>query len=146
MAVNREELLDCLNDLIQTCRDGETGLQTAADRVEDHRFKTYLSDCSIQRAQFVAELESEVRQLGGTPQKSGSMSGALRRGWMNLKSVVGGDRAILAECERGEESAIETYQDVLKKNLPPNVLPVAKHQFMEIKRSFERLRELDKAA
>jgi uncharacterized protein (TIGR02284 family) len=76
MAVNREELLDCLNDLIQTCRDGETGLQTAADRVEDHRLKTYLSDCSIQRAQFVAELESEVRQLGGTPQKSGSMSGA----------------------------------------------------------------------
>jgi uncharacterized protein (TIGR02284 family) len=52
----------------------------------------------------------------------------------------------LAECERGEESAIETYQEVLKKNLPPNVLPVAKHQFMEIKRSFERLRELDKAA
>jgi hypothetical protein len=65
---------------------------------------------------------------------------------MNLKSVVGGDRAILAECERGEESAIELIKRCLRRNLPPNVLPVAKHQFMEIKRSFERLRELDKAA
>src|SRR5437868_3472922 len=35
MAVNREELVECLNDLIQTCRDGENGFQTAADHVKD---------------------------------------------------------------------------------------------------------------
>jgi len=26
MAVNREELVECLNDLIETCRDGENGI------------------------------------------------------------------------------------------------------------------------
>jgi hypothetical protein len=31
MAVNREELLECLNDLIETCRDGQHGFQTAAE-------------------------------------------------------------------------------------------------------------------
>ena len=41
---------------------------------------------------------------------------------------------------------IETYQRVLKQNLPPNVLPVVKHQFTEIKRSHDRIRDLEQAA
>ena len=67
---------------------------------------------------------------------------------MNIKAIVtgGSDDAIVAECERGEDTALENYQRVLKQNLPPNVLPVAKHQFTEIKRSHDRIRALDKAA
>ena len=76
MAVNREELIECLNDLIQTCRDGESGFQTAADHVKGSSLKELFSDCSVQRAQFASELESEVRQLGGSPAKSGSVSAA----------------------------------------------------------------------
>jgi hypothetical protein len=33
MAVSRLDLFQSLNDLIQTCRDGENGFQTAANRV-----------------------------------------------------------------------------------------------------------------
>src|ERR1051326_6287750 len=148
MAVNREELIECLNDLIQTCRDGESGFQSAADHVKDSDLKTTFSESSVQRAQFASELESEVRQLGGTPAKSGSVSAAFHRGWMNIKSIVtgGSDDAIVAECERGEDAALENYQRVLKNNLPPNVLPVVKHQFTEIKRSHDRIRNLERAA
>jgi len=147
MAVNREELVECLNDLIQTCRDGENGFQTAADHVKDSGLKTFFNQCSVQRAQFASELGAEVRQLGGTPSKTGSVSAAFHRGWMNIKAMTGGsDDAIVAECERGEDAAIENYQRVLKQNLPPNVLPVAKHQFTEIKRSHDRLRDMKKKA
>ncbi len=148
MAVNREELIECLNDLIQTCRDGESGFETAADHVTDRNLKELFIDCSVQRAQFASELESEVRQLGGSPAKSGSVSAAFHRGWMNIKAIVtgGSDDAIVAECERGEDTALENFQRILKQNLPPNVLPVAKHQFTEIKRSHDRIRALDKAA
>jgi uncharacterized protein (TIGR02284 family) len=148
MAVNREELIECLNDLIQTCRDGENGFQTAADSVKDADLKIFFRESSIQRAQFASELESEVRQLGGTPAKSGRVSAVFHRGWINIKSIVtgGGDDAILAECERGEAAALENYQDVLKRNLPPNVLPVVKHQFTEIKRSLDAIRDSEQAA
>ena len=148
MAVNREELVECLNDLIQTCRDGENGFQTAADHVKDSGLKTFFNECSVQRAQFASELQAEVRQLGGTPSKTGSVSAAFHRGWMNIKAIVtgGSDDAIVAECERGEDAAIENYQRVLKQNLPPNVLPVAKHQFTEIKRSHDRLSDMKKRA
>ena len=148
MAVNREELIDCLNDLIETCRDGENGFQAAADHVTDPDLKKVFTQCSEQRASFASELQSEVRQLGGTPSKTGTVSAAFHRGWMNIKAIVtgGSDDAIVAECERGEDAAIENYQRVLKQNLPPNVLPVVKHQFTEIKRSHDRIRDLEEAA
>lgn len=148
MAVNREELIACLNDLIQTCRDGENGFQTAADSIKDPDLKKLITQLSQQRAQFASELQSEVRQLGGSPAQNGSISAAFHRGWMNIKSAVTGasDDAIIAECERGEDSALENYQRVLKQNLPPNVLPVVKHQYTEIKRSHDRMRDLEQAA
>jgi uncharacterized protein (TIGR02284 family) len=148
MAVNREELIECLNDLIETCRDGENGFQTAANHVKNSDLQKLFSKYSIQRAQFASELESEVRQLGGSPSSTWSVSAAFHRGWMNIKSIVtgGSEDAILAECERGEDAAVQNYQRALKTNLPPNVLPVVKHQFTEIKRSHDRIRDLEEAA
>ncbi len=148
MAVNREELIECLNDLIETCRGGENGFRTAAEHAKDRELKKFFSQCSDQRAQFASELQSEVRVLGGIPTKTGSVSTAFHRSWMNMKSILAGgtDDAIVAECERGEDAAIENYQRVLKENLPPNVLPVVKHQFAEIKRSHDRIRDLERAA
>src|SRR5437763_1832810 len=105
MALNREELLECLNHLIQTCRDGENGFQTAADHVKDHDLKSLFKEYSVQRAQFASELESEVRQLGGTPAEYGSVSATFHRGWINIKSIVTGDDAIAAACVRGDEAA-----------------------------------------
>jgi uncharacterized protein (TIGR02284 family) len=92
--------------------------------------------------------KTQGRGNHGNPAKAGSVSAAFHRGWMNIKSIVTGgiDAAIIAECERGEDAAVENYQSVMKQNLPPNVLPVAKHQFTEIKRSHDRIRALDQAA
>ena len=148
MAVNREELITCLNDLIQTCRDGEQGFQSAADSVKDAGLKALFQRLSAQRAQFAAELQAEVRQLGGDPSKSGTVSGSLHRGWINIKSVISGksDTAIVTECERGEDVAVSNYQQVLKQNLPPNVLPVVKHQFTQIKESHDKIRGFEQAA
>ena len=148
MAVNRDELIESLNDLIQTCRDGENGFQTAAGHAQDPELKKLFTQISQQRGQFATELQSEVLQLGGTPSRFGSVSAAFHRGWMNIKSIVAGghDDAIVAECERGEDAAMENFQRVLKQNLPPNVLPVVKHQFSEIKRSHDHIRNLKRAA
>jgi uncharacterized protein (TIGR02284 family) len=147
MAVSREELITCLNDLIETCRDGEKGFRTAAEHTGDEGLRTYFNRLSDQRAQFASELQSEVRHLGGDPTQGGSVSGAFHRGWMNIKSVLThGDDAIVSECEWGEDAALRNYERVLKQNLQPNVLPVVKHQYTQIKQAHNRLRDMEKAA
>jgi len=147
MAVTREELIACLNDLIETSLDGEKGFSSAAESITDESLKTYFRRCSDQRAQFASELQAELRLLGEDATQTGSVSGAFHRGWMNLKAAItGGDEAILSECEWGEDSAMRNYERILKQHLPPTVLPVVKHQYTQIKESHNYIRRLERKA
>src|SRR3954447_12887265 len=105
-------VIAALNDLIETCKDGEEGYRTAEKCVHNEDVKKLFGSYSQQRARYAAELQSEVQRLGGTPEKTGSIAGALLRGWTNIKSAVtGGDEgAIIAECERGEDAAKASYE------------------------------------
>lgn len=61
--------------------------------------------------------------MGGDPENSGSISGAIHRERIDLKSMVTGkdDAAILNEAERGEDVAKGYYKDAAEKILPANV-------------------------
>ena len=58
-----------LNNLIETCKDGEDGFRAAADGVKDSNLRTLFLTYSQQRAQFAAELQNEVRLRGGGPRR-----------------------------------------------------------------------------
>jgi uncharacterized protein (TIGR02284 family) len=61
-----------------------------------------------------------------------------------LKSVVtgGDDYAILAECERGEDSAVEEYKKALDKDLPQPLYELVSRQYTDIKAAHDRIRSL----
>ena len=147
MASN-DEAISTLNNLIETCKDGQNGFQTAADGVKNTELKTLFSTYAQQHAKFAGDLQSEVRRLGGDPEKSGSVAATLHRGWINIKSTVTGEdeSAVLAECERGEDSAVSNYQDALAANLPANVRDVVQRQFTQIKEAHDRIRSLEQAS
>src|SRR5688572_16683857 len=123
MAIDNDNVISTLNGLIETCKDGQQGFKTAAEGIKDSSVKSLFVEYSQQRAQFAGELQSEVRNLGGDPENTGSVAAALHRGWIDIKSAVTGkdEHAILSECERGEDSAVNTYQDALKERLPGNL-------------------------
>jgi uncharacterized protein (TIGR02284 family) len=111
--------------------------------------KTLFSDYSQQRSRFATALQGEARSLGETkPETSSSATGALHRGWINLKSAItGGDEhAILAECERGEDSAVEEYKKALDDGLSPATQELVSRQFAEIKAAHDRIKGLRDAA
>ena len=147
MATINDEVVSTLNELIEACRDGEEGFRTAAQAVDDDHLRTLFNNYCQQRAQLAAELQREVLRLGSQPQSSGSTAGALHRGWVNLKSAIAGhdDGAVLSECERGEDVAIEQYQHALNANLPSNIKQVVSRQYAAINAAHDRIRELEKA-
>ena len=75
------------------------------------------------------------------------MSGAVHRGWMNIKSAVAGksDSAIIAEAERGEDVAVNAYEKALRADLPPDLQLKIQRQFTQIKAAHDRVRELEKS-
>ena len=115
----------------------------------DPQLKSLLSEYSQQRARFAVELRSKAQRPDERDSKiSGSAAGALHRGWINLKSAItqGDDHAILAECERGEDSAMEEFRKALNDGLSAPVQEIVSRQYGEIKQAHDRVKQLRDAA
>jgi uncharacterized protein (TIGR02284 family) len=139
-----DEVISLLNNLIETCKDGEQGFKEAAEGVERSDLKSTFYEYSQQRSQYAGILQGLVRSLGGDAENDGSISGAMHRGWINIKSAVTGrdEAAILNECERGEDYAKEAYEEALKTSLPSNVEDVLRQQSQGVQAAHNRIKEL----
>lgn len=135
-----------LNDLIETLKDGQEGFRAAAEDVQSSNLKTIFGELSLQRSKFAGELQMLARSVSGEePEKSGSVSGALHRGWIDLKAalVSRNEHAILAECERGEDSAVAEYKKAIESGkLPSHVLTAVNTQAAAVKESHDKIRGL----
>jgi len=142
--MDSKKVISTLNDLIETCRDGQNGFKEAAENVKSPDLKTFLNQIATERAQFLNQLQLEVRTLGGDPQKSGSATAAMHRAWIDIKGTLSGkdDHSILSECERGEDSAVEAYKDALKVGLPTKILSTVERQFQSIKLVHDRVKQM----
>lgn len=142
--MTHENAISVLNNLIETTKDGEKGFKTAAEGLTapdiKHRFLQY----SRERAQMTTELQAEVRRLGGDPERSGSMAGALHRGWLDIKSVVTGkdDHAILVEAERGEDVAKNAFEAALKESLPDSAQMLVQVEAARVQQAHDYVRSL----
>ena len=139
---NQDKIID---DLIETLKDGQEGFKQAAEGVKDPQLKAVFDEYSQQRARFAVELRSKAQSADERESEiSGSAAGALHRGWINLKSALtrGDDHAILAECERGEDSAVEEFSKALNNGLSAPVQEMVSRQFVQIKEAHDRVKSL----
>ena len=146
--LSNDDVISTLNGLIETCKDGQEGFKDSAEGVERSDLKSLFYEFSQQRSQFVGELQTLVQTLGGDPENSGSFTGAIHRGWMNIKSAVTGkdEKSILNECERGEDSAKNSYQEALESSLPAHVRDTVQIQFIAVQSAHDRIKALRDAA
>jgi len=95
-------------------------------------------------ATAVSELQQVVTRLGGKPEDSGTVAGAVHRGWVNLKAAVSSrtDLAILEECERGEDVAKASYTKALKETLPEDIRPIVQRQYEGVVSNHDQIRNL----
>ncbi|KAA6431946.1 PA2169 family four-helix-bundle protein [Rufibacter glacialis] len=148
----QDKALNTLNDLVETARDGQKGYETAAGAVDNPSVKAELERFAQQRAIFVSELESKAQQLGGSTRNTTTLegaalqaAGAVHRGWINLKAAVGANdsKAILGECETGDEAALKAYDAALhEQGLPVDLKTVVQRQYQEIQAAKQTITSL----
>ena len=133
---------DILQNLIETCRDGETGYLHAAGLAGDSQLKSYFQQQSLERARFRVELTDAIKRLGeADPDTSGSTAAVLHRAWFELKDDFGGgDHTLLESVEQGEDSAKHTYESALEKALPAGIDELVRNQYASVKAAHDRVR------
>jgi uncharacterized protein (TIGR02284 family) len=143
-ATDNDDVIATLNDLLESCRDGEYGFRECAGHTTAQDIKTLMLRHADECRDAGAELQGLIRQSGGEPDEGGSMSGALHRGWVSVRGTLTGysDEGMLEECERGEDGAVARYRKALKEDLPAAVRAVVERQAQGAQRNHDQVKAL----
>jgi uncharacterized protein (TIGR02284 family) len=139
----KSDLIHTLNELIECCKDGEYGFRASAEQVKTEALRSALLARADECRLAADQLRPHVAQLGGKPE-DGSMTGALHRGWvaMRTKLTTYDDLAVLDECERGEDSALGSYRDALEQELPAPLRSLIERQYAGVQRNHDQIKQL----
>ncbi len=141
---HNDDTVDTLNDLIETCRDGEYGFAACAEYCQSPSLKTLLLKREAECGNAAEELQSLVLKLGGRPETGGTATGALHRGWVAVRGTLSGytDKSMLEECERGEDVALAAYRKALKHVFPAEVRAIVEGQLQGARRNHDQIKAL----
>jgi uncharacterized protein (TIGR02284 family) len=131
-----------LSELLAVTRDGENGFVTCAEHVRSDSLRQVFVSRAGRHAVAAAELRGLIGQLGGDPAMRGRVFSASRRGWMTLPASLtqNDDEALVDECERGEDHALEVYRNALDDHLPEFVRQVILRQFEGLMSDHDQIR------
>lgn len=143
-----------LEDILETLEDGKKGFTQAAEKLTETQRQDLagrMREFADQRSSFTAEIRTLAAQLGIDLDESGSMAGALHRGWMSLKDALASDEtaAVLAAAETGEDHAKSEFTKALDEDLPEEVRTLIARQAAAVAAvhdEVKKLRDEEKAA
>jgi uncharacterized protein (TIGR02284 family) len=141
---DRDDVIDALQDLVECCKDGEYGFRTSAEQASSAELKSLFTQRADDCRRGADELNQQIRSLGGKAEDSGSVMGAMHRGWVSVKSSMStqDDKAVLEECERGEDNAVARYRKAMKQQLPEQVRQIVERQAQAVQRNHDEIKRL----
>jgi uncharacterized protein (TIGR02284 family) len=137
-------ITETLNDLIENCKDGEYGFKTCAEHAKSADLKDFFSRRARECATAAKELQSLVTRYGGSPDSGGTATGAVHRGWVAVRGTLAlnDDKAMLNECERGEDVALARYRKALEAGLPHDAEQLVRRQYEGAQRNHDEVKRL----
>jgi uncharacterized protein (TIGR02284 family) len=145
MSENLEKTEKNLRDLIETLQDGHQGFIELEKNLKDPEARKLFREETLTRAEFAAELENELHHFGIKDVKvSSSTAAKVHRAWGELKNRLGGgDHALLATAEAGEDDTKHAYEEALaSEDLPLPLRQIVLRQQRHILAAHDRLKEL----
>ena len=144
MSGDTGDVIDALQDLTECCKDGEYGFRACAEQAKRPDLKSMFLQRADDCRGAAQELNEQIRSLGGTPEEHGSAAGALHRGWVAVKATLStyDDKAVLEECERGEDNAKARYAKAMKQPLPAAIKLVVERQVQGLQRNHDQIKKL----
>lgn len=147
MAEDDKKVLGLLNRLHRLCDAGERGYNVSATNVSNRGLKVLLRTHAQQRAQLGAELQEEMRRLGGEPAMRTSWRGLIHRGRISIVATltIGSEnveRSVLSEVVRGEEATVRAYEKALRQTLPADTRALIEGQYEQVQEANDQAKQL----
>jgi uncharacterized protein (TIGR02284 family) len=144
MSGDNEDVIDTLNDLAECCKDGEYGFRACAEQAKSSDLKSVFLQRADDCRGAAQELYEQIRMLGGDVDEGGSAAGAVHRGWVAVRATLStyNDKAVLEECERGEDNAVARYRKALKQPLPAGIKLIVERQMQGVQRNHDQIKML----
>jgi uncharacterized protein (TIGR02284 family) len=142
--MSNDDVVDVLNDLIETSKDGEYGFRECAEHSKSAELKSVFLARAEECRRAAEELQQQVVAAGGQPEDSGTAAGAMHRGWVSARGTLSGysDHAMLEECERGEDVAVKKYRTAMEKTLPEGIRSLVERHLMGAQRNHDQIKAL----
>jgi uncharacterized protein (TIGR02284 family) len=142
--MNREHDISVINSLITTTIDSANGFERSAENVQGGQFEQMFREFAQERRQLVGRLQEHVRQMGSTPNDDGSLKADLHRRFEDLRAALGGgDKAIIAEVERGEDYIKNKYETALNDDrLSPECRTIIQEGYQSVRAGHDRASQL----
>ncbi len=134
-----------LKNVIETLRDGHQGFIELEKNLKNPEARRLFREETLTRAEFAGELENELHRLGIKDFKATtSASGKVHRVWGEMKARLGGgEDALLATAEQGEEEAKDAYEKALAtEDLPQPLREILLRQQRHILTSYGKVKGL----
>jgi uncharacterized protein (TIGR02284 family) len=143
-----EKTIDVLNDLVKINHDRIAGFEKASENLEndDRGLRPVFEKLAGESRDNAAALAEKATQFNGATAEGTSVSGALHRAWLDVKSTFTGNdlESILNECERGEDAIKAAYRSALEDSseLPYEVAQLIRSQQQGINEGHDLIKSL----
>lgn len=141
--LENEQVVEVLNELLETARDGEFGFQACADEVAVPNLQQLFYHRAEQCHEAADELVLLIWRFGGTPAERGTASRAIHRSFVGRDAAgADSDLSMLEDCERREDASVARYHKALKQNLPPEARRFVERRAQNAQRNHAQIRDL----
>ncbi|QGY47690.1 PA2169 family four-helix-bundle protein [Maribellus comscasis] len=145
--MEKKDVKNDIQEIIDICKDGAEGYETAANNIEYSDVKTLFLRLSQQRKLFIEEIKNEALKMGMELDTSGTIKGFFHRIWLATKATFSSatNEKVIEESMTGEKAAVETYDKVLADSeLPAYLREILAEQQRLVKVTINQLSELKK--
>jgi uncharacterized protein (TIGR02284 family) len=140
--MENQSIKEASGKLMKVNLDAFEGYRTAAENTNDSRITTFFEQAALQRKEFAKYWAANL----DNPSYKTDLKADFHRVWMNIKTGRNkyNASAILNECKRGEEHALDQYQQLREVDLPKDVQEVLDKQKRDIEAALQQIHNMKK--
>lgn len=115
----RSEKIGTLNDLIEATRDSANFYTDAAKSVDNPDLRKLFDHMASSKNGLIGSMSKEIRSDGATPATAGTLRGALREIYDDVRASMGrekSDYSYVSDLEKSEDHLMGAFHDVIKSD------------------------------